>query len=296
MSQTTPTIITTTLPSMTPFAFLNQLPLAHDLPDDSECPICVQQYGPGKAAAAPGLVESLFSMVVRREPEAIETERAVRLPCQHVLGWRCVRRWIHPKRGNQNTCPYCVQQLFTPLKYPVSNHPYWSMLIELLGRHGFTLDERGFCIWDQAKGATALSRRDLLDAQTLVRRHAVVLEQFLPKQSTLFKIQRVAAARSTVQLREVVLYLQLQSNGVSLPEIELQNNGVDISAREEAELGYPFMTLGKRQEDALFAEFEKRKLFDSSRRCHRRAWESDRGLGWIPWMNWATDRYFWVFP
>lgn len=170
------------------------------------------------------------------------------------------------------------------------------MLIELLGRHGFTLDERGFCIWDQAKGATALSRRDLLDAQTLVRRHAVVLEQFLPKQSTLFKIQRVAAARSTVQLREVVLYLQLQSNGVSLPEIELQNNGVDISAREEAELGYPFMTLGKRQEDALFAEFEKRKLFDSSRRCHRRAWESDRGLGWIPWMNWATDRYFWVFP
>ena len=106
MSQTTPTIITTTLPSMTPFAFLNQLPLAHDLPDDSECPICVQQYGPGKAAAAPGLVESLFSMVVRREPEAIETERAVRLPCQHVLGWQCVRRWIHPKGGNQNTCPY----------------------------------------------------------------------------------------------------------------------------------------------------------------------------------------------
>ena len=94
-----------TLPQMTPIAFIRQLPEVQDVTDDDECHICTEKYRPAKAPA-PGIVESLYSMVVRREPESTETERAVRLPCQHVLGRRCLKIWFSANEGYHNTCPY----------------------------------------------------------------------------------------------------------------------------------------------------------------------------------------------
>ncbi|KAF6221984.1 hypothetical protein HO133_001952 [Letharia lupina] len=93
------------LPRMTPTDFLRQLPEAQDLPDHDECPVCLQEYVSAKAPA-PVIIERILSMAARRDPEPIETEHAVRLPCQHVLGSKCIKRWISPTEGDQNTCPY----------------------------------------------------------------------------------------------------------------------------------------------------------------------------------------------
>ena len=105
----------TALPTMTPMQFLRQLPEVHDVTDEDECPICLQKYVPTNAPP-PKFLDRLFSMVGRREPAPIETEHAVRLPCQHVLGSECIKRWISPAKGRQNTCPYvsAIPKSFLP--------------------------------------------------------------------------------------------------------------------------------------------------------------------------------------
>lgn len=109
------------LPRMTPRDFLGQLPEAQDLPDCDECPVCLQKYVSAKAPA-PGIIERIFSMAARRDPEPIEPEHAVRLPCQHVLGSKCIKRWISRTEGDQNTCPYVsgFSELFMPLSQSFS--------------------------------------------------------------------------------------------------------------------------------------------------------------------------------
>ena len=97
------------LPQMMRKDFLMQLPKVHDLTadDDDTCPLCMAKYRP-RDPPAPGIIERLASTFVRRNPEAIETdfEVAVRLPCQHVLGLKCMQRWVSPVESGQTTCPY----------------------------------------------------------------------------------------------------------------------------------------------------------------------------------------------
>ncbi|KAL9134705.1 MAG: hypothetical protein Q9175_004106 [Cornicularia normoerica] len=294
------------LPEMRPKEFLRQLPEAQDLTDDDECPVCLQKYVCAKTSP-PGIIQSLFSIAVRREPESIETEHAVRLPCQHILGSKCIKRWISPAGGNQNTCPYCVQKLFTPVKYPVSNHPHWDTLIDLLGGYGYTMRPNGHWSWDRAQGAAAISRKDLLDCLALAETSAAKLKrqllagqdtsnllqsiarvlvevntakregQFPADQNTMNIVQKLTSSRLTVHLRETLLYLQLQSIGVDLPIIE------------EVSLEYPFRTLKKHQEDALFEEWERRKMFDNQSRnlSHREIWNFTRNLGFLPNIKWV---------
>ena len=98
-----------TLPQMMPKDFLMQLPKVHDLTDDDDdqCPLCMAKYRPSNPPA-PGIIERLASTFIRHNPEPIDTdfEVAVRLPCQHVLGLKCMQRWVSPIEGRQTTCPY----------------------------------------------------------------------------------------------------------------------------------------------------------------------------------------------
>ena len=60
--------------------------------EDQHCPICLEEYG-------------------RKTPASRATEDAVRLPCDHVVGFQCISTWFKPvegQRGN-NTCPLCRQ-------------------------------------------------------------------------------------------------------------------------------------------------------------------------------------------
>ena len=86
---------------MMPMDFLYQLEMCHDIGKDERCMICLEQYN----APAPGFFERLLSFAVRRQPEP-EGEIAVRLPCKHVLGYKCLERWILPGEGGHTTCPY----------------------------------------------------------------------------------------------------------------------------------------------------------------------------------------------
>lgn len=266
---------------MMPKEFLRQLPEVRDLMDE-ECLVCLQKYVPTNAPA-PGIVERVLSMAVSRGSDPIHAEHAVRLPCQHVIGSECIKRWISPLKGDQNTCPYCVQQLFTPVKYPVSNKPHWDTLIDLLDGYGFTMDSDGWWFYDQTQGASALSAKDILDAVELAQSNAGFVAAFFnPNEDRRIMVQRIAAARLTVHLREAVLYLQLKSNGADLPAIEEINSE------------YPYRTLEKQQEDALFDEFERRKVFDhETGSCSRREiWEWSRDLGLVPELNWEDDGYY----
>lgn len=266
---------------MRPKDFLHQLPEAQPLTDDEECPVCLQKYVPTKTTV-PGIMERLVSIVVRREAEP---EHAVLLPCQHVLGSECIKRWISPADGNQNTCPYCVQQLFTPLKYPVCNHPSWDTLIDLMGSYGYAIHPNGRWRWNLAQGAAVLSKKDLLDSQFLATINAGIRKE-PHSESSLKYLDGLAVARLlTVRLREVVLYLQLQSDGVDLPVIE------------EINLEYPYLTLQKHHEDALFGEFERRRLFalEPRGRSHRGLWEFHRTMGTAPEINWEDGNLYWGF-
>ena len=83
--------------------FLQNLPRvpSAELPDGSECCICQQEYGTGSA----------------NDGDAF----AVRLPCEHIVGNRCINRRLSPDQMRSNTCP-CVSPLLPLLRvFPNQN-------------------------------------------------------------------------------------------------------------------------------------------------------------------------------
>ena len=186
----------------------------------------------------------------------------------------------------------CRQQLFTPTKYPVSSHPLWDPLISLLRCYGFRLTSHGWWDVNLKESAAAINNEHLLESIVLATKHVSIPRTFGPEEDLdiVTLAQRISAARLTVHLREMVLYLQLQSDGVDLPAIE------------EASLETPFMRLKKHQEDALFEEFEKGNYFNGclylndflsqdGGHPHRKIWEFERRAGWVPNMDWKNGRY-----
>lgn len=76
------------LPTMTP----------QDLPEDSRsCPICLENYGQASSDQV--------------------AEEAVKLPCNHISGSRCLKLWL----DDGNTCPHCRYQIFQRSNSPESD-------------------------------------------------------------------------------------------------------------------------------------------------------------------------------
>ena len=76
--------------------FLSNLPQVGeaDLPKGSECGICQEKYSN-----------------VDSHPGAMDTP--VRLPCQHIIGSDCIRKWVSPDEHGKNTCPFCRYIFFS---------------------------------------------------------------------------------------------------------------------------------------------------------------------------------------
>ena len=288
------------LPRMRLKEFLSQLPEVQDVTDDDECPVCLQTYipTPAPAAPAPGGFQGFFSKFIRQGPEPIEPESAVRLPCRHVIGSRCIKRWLSPEEGH-NTCPYCVQQLFTPIEHPHCNHPDWDMLMNLLADYGFVLERNWTWIWRPTETIARITKKDILDylmlaksaAATLTERllaektavhdlrnhhlSAKMLADFDPErpmkadQETIDHVLEMVSYRLTLHLRETALYLYYQQRRAHLPAL-------GRLSRE-----FPFRTLQKHHEDALFKEIDRDGLLDSKigSLSHREIWNLLRKMG-----------------
>ena len=87
--------------------FMEQLPVAdeNDFPDETSCGICMDSYG-----------------------STDEPESRARLPCGHLMGRRCIERWLE----TCNTCPLCRHVLFEE----DAESPAFLELQEILQRLG----------------------------------------------------------------------------------------------------------------------------------------------------------------
>ena len=308
--------ITHPIPHMMRQTFLKSLPKMHELGGKDDCPICCFTYKAPKAPA-PGVIESLYSMIFPRAPEpepepaAVKPEIALRLPCQHVLGSRCITRWISPFGGGHNTCPYvstlstpsippcksrdrssllkcrnsspetirrkltldiqCVQKLFVPSKYSVSTHPLWEPLIECIAEYGFTMNENGRWRWNQEKGAAMLSAGDMRAVVPLAQENAAILQRHVKFEADSTYILQKLAAG--------ILTLHLREVVLCL---QLKEFGVSIPAFEETQLEpeFPYLLPKKHHTDALFEYFQGQEDFDFE------TWESNRLLGYVPHREW----------
>lgn len=152
-------------------------------------------------------------------------------------------------------------------------------MIAILGGYGFTMDPNGTWLWNQIQGAGALSSKDILESRAIAKKNVATLENlFGPDKDKMTTIQRIAASRLTVHLRLTVVYLQVQE---FLPPLQ------------EVNLRYPFVTLEKHQEDALFDQVKSRKGGDYD----RKVWDSHKRLGLIPGIRWENGayRHYWAF-
>ncbi|KAF6217989.1 hypothetical protein HO133_006401 [Letharia lupina] len=80
------------------FEFLRHLPLisVSTLPENTRaCDICLEPYMSGE-----------------------DPEKPTKLPCQHVLGRKCIGKWILPRETRPNTtCPVCRSELFSDERF-----------------------------------------------------------------------------------------------------------------------------------------------------------------------------------
>ena len=90
--------------------FLSELPeidLEHLL-DESKCMICLTEYS-----------------TETKEDATVET--AVRLPCGHDVGARCIRTWLSPEKEGRNSCPACRMTFFPAQPRPYLEHGLFGM-------------------------------------------------------------------------------------------------------------------------------------------------------------------------
>ena len=123
---------TRSIPCPAPIAFLESLPcvdLAELTEDSRDCGICTQSMAPL------GSCKDVNDDVI---------EEAIRLPCSHVIGSKCLARWFDPlDPANNNTCPYCRAVCF-PAFRPADTVEGLQAL----------LDAADWCFRDQGTGPT----------------------------------------------------------------------------------------------------------------------------------------------
>ena len=245
--------------------FLRNLPKVRrgELPNDSKCMICLEEYGTH--------LNSNGSI-----------ELAVRLPCTHHIGSSCIETWL----SEHNTCPYCRTTFFQTTK-PIYLGPHLDRqdldpVFDLFRSQGHVFNEMNWrssimrvctCVFEDLyslhRARAALDRDISLNAD-LWHELASSANQFSQARAALEadeqtaleperEIQGVAIAQALMEtctyhlaltfremrFRDVILYVQLQALGArQLPSI-------DVS----------LMCLNREQEEALFAELERRGAF-----------------------------------
>ena len=146
--------------------FMEQLPVADgdDFPDETSCGICMESYG-----------------------STDEPESRARLPCGHLMGRRCIERWLE----TCNTCPMCRQVIVEE----DAESPAFLELQEILQRLGPAFMTLFYRIMDhithasisRAAGGSRAGRTeeavlDVMNALSEARR----MQQAVPRSNTSF--------------------------------------------------------------------------------------------------------------
>ena len=179
--------------------FVGSLPRVRqeDLPAGSECMICQDQYGTPNADDG-------------------TTEHTIVLPCGHLVGSVCIRRWLS-ERGS-NTCPYCRRELFPPIPTDSDN----ELDYEVEETESRPLLEDALAVM----ASLGLSDADRLEVIQTFETRRVDIEAM----TEIIKVSaedRIEAHRTYIS-RERALYRlllpegpELPLRGTSLPELQL---------------------------------------------------------------------------
>ncbi|KAL8648617.1 MAG: hypothetical protein Q9226_005917 [Calogaya cf. arnoldii] len=84
--------------------YLDQLTHQVVLPpdDNTQCPICLEPF----------ITSDQITVVEGQVHYPPEIELPVSLPCGHILGFRCLQRYLSPFGEARNSCPMCRRKLF----------------------------------------------------------------------------------------------------------------------------------------------------------------------------------------
>ncbi|CAF9927555.1 hypothetical protein IMSHALPRED_007236 [Imshaugia aleurites] len=220
------------------------------LPDGSECCVCKEEYD--------------------------EADFAVRLPCKHVVGYQCIRKWLFEEL--HSTCPLC-REFFYPAyphdhlyEYDLGDDPIYDWESDSDSVYNWGSDSDSVHNWgpdsdsvydwgsDSDLDGDSYQRPFCYSQHEIYRPYQRVSDEltkqnFDPVIETL-PSERVARKRREIHMsspgfEDVLLYFQLLRKGADLPPKE------DICK-----------DLSKSQYDAILSELERRGAFNQYHHEH----------------------------
>lgn len=221
--------------------FLAQLPTVpvESLPAGSDCPICSDTYS--------------------TEPtENGDIDSPVRLPCDHIIGGECIRKWLS---SGANTCPLCRCQFFASTLHE-SDSPDFS---------------------DSSEEDSPVESPD---ENSLLLRAGILASQLEAQHARRLR----HAAR---QAGERALYRQLQREGARLPPLPVSVPGISASEAPSREIDIHESLAPQRvdrNEEAFFEQLQRMGAFnepigsrmrlnDDRRLANRLRWHEHRSHG-----------------
>lgn len=183
------------------------------------------------------------------------------LPCDHIVGSKCIKKWLSLENSGANTCPLCRRQFFGPI--PIRE-------IDLNMNDVYNLE-----ILAASAQSTEMRR--------LTRE---ILAKLALRESAFNR-----AAQRTRPTREQALYLQLQREGARLPS--LPENVPGISASKSSSMSESLAPQrADRNEVAFFEELQRigafnepvgsrRRMNDDRRLVNRMRFQVHRNVGLV---------------
>ena len=193
--------------------------------------------------------------------ESTAAEEAVRLPCGHVFGSRCIKLWLCPKESNQNSCPCCRCELFAlpQTEEKVDDQvgwedepawrfrqwrEEWDVVLGTLSTQGNTRLEAQWLQWqsDWNTAATQLEQDSMeaaAAARDMLRTQLGVSQRFFNRLNKEWPIAEVALSLQTMRFRECRLYNHLAAGSFRYLQTP------------------PNCSISKEQEDWLFMELKR---------------------------------------
>ncbi|MCJ1450230.1 hypothetical protein MMC28_000559 [Mycoblastus sanguinarius] len=230
--------------------FLDSLPdiCKCDLPEeDRQCAVCLQEYC------------CLYEYLTGPLNEGT-SERAVRLPCNHVIGFDCIVEWLSPYKEAKNTCPYCRSEFFPAQE---QDEGIDRTILERLYEEEWRQERQRLiemleALWPE--GEDGVDERDSVPTEVLpeyleVRSLTGIV--FFFQTTAAFQTWRNRTVEKEEQVADYLLYIYFRSNGVDLPPWQLAQTGPGMAEELEEAMVAELDRRGAFTEEGLPASIER---------------------------------------